>query len=129
MRIPRIILFILLLIMGSAPTTWAHARLLRAEPAKGAEVFPAPGQIDLWFNELLEDGFNTLAVFPATELASTEKHSNLVKDKPLVDPKDRTHLTVKLPLLPPGEYIVEWRVLSRDGHSAQGRSTFRVREK
>jgi methionine-rich copper-binding protein CopC len=127
MRIPRTAFLVLLLALAGAPAAWAHARLLRSEPAKGAEVSPAPKQIDLWFNELLEEGFNTVMVFPAAELSLGGKHSNLTKDKPGVDPKDHTHLTVKLPPLPPGEYVIEWRVLSRDGHSAPGRSTFRVR--
>ena len=127
MRIFRIPFLVLILALACAPAAWAHARLVRAEPAKGAEVSPAPKQIDLWFNELLEDGFNTLTVFPASELSSTGKHTNLAKDKPVVDAKDHTHLTIILEPLPPGEYVIEWRVLSRDGHSAPGRSTFRVR--
>jgi methionine-rich copper-binding protein CopC len=126
MRNPRTVFLIILLALAGAPAAWAHARLLHAEPAKGAEVSTAPKQIDLWFNELLDDGFNTLTVFPAAELSSTGKHTNLAKDKPAVDAKDRTHLTIKLETLPPGEYVIEWRVLSRDGHSAPGRSTFRV---
>ncbi|MEI9897945.1 MAG: copper resistance protein CopC [Chthoniobacter sp.] len=68
----------------------------------------------------------TVTVIPAADLA-TEKKNNFAKDKPVVDPRDRTHLTIRLGALPPGEYVVEWRVLSRDGHSAPGRSTFRVR--
>jgi len=128
MRTLRTVLLFLLLIIAAAPGAWAHARLVRSEPSKGATV-TAPQQIDLWFNELLEDGFNTVAVFPEAELSSAAKHSNLATGKPTVDDKDRTHLTVKLSALTPGEYVVEWRVLSRDGHSAPGRSTFRVTAK
>ena len=128
MRSPRLVILILLLAFAGTSSAWAHARLLRAIPAKGAAV-SAPEQIELWFNELLESGFNTVTVFPAAELASAEKHSNLTKNKPVVDAKDRTHLTVKVAPLPPGEYVIEWRVLSRDGHSAPGRSTFTVRAK
>jgi methionine-rich copper-binding protein CopC len=107
------------------PEAGAHARLVRSVPAKGAEVSATPDRIDLWFNELLDDGFNTVLVFPAAELAS-KLHTSLVREKPVVDPKDRTHLSVKLPVLPAGEYVAEWRVLSRDGHSALGRFTFRI---
>jgi len=35
-------------------------------------------------------------------------------------------MTVGLKPLAPGGYVVEWRVLSRDGHSEPGRITFRV---
>ena len=107
-------------------SSWAHARLVRSEPVKDAEVAGAPERVNLWFNELLEDGFNVVTVFPAKELTE-KKRSDLVAEKPRVNPKDRTQLSVKLAPLAPGEYIIEWRVLSRDGHSAPGRITFRVK--
>ena len=127
MPLLRFLSLVTVLVFAAAPTTWAHARLLRAVPAAGAEVSPAPKQIELWFNELLEDGFNTVTVFPSSELDKPDKHSNLTKGKPVVDSRDHTHLVVPLGPLAPGEYTIEWRVLSRDGHSAPGRSTFRVR--
>jgi methionine-rich copper-binding protein CopC len=127
MRFLRFFSLVTVLIVAGAPTTWAHARLLRAAPASGAEVSAAPKQVELWFNELLEEGFNTVTVFPTAELDKSGKHSNLTKGKPVVDAKDHTHLVAPVGSLPPGEYIIEWRVLSRDGHSAPGRSTFRVR--
>ncbi len=120
------VILVVCLLLVIAPEAFAHARLLRAAPAGGAEVSAAPAQLDLWFNELLESGFNFVTVFPASELGA-KKHANLAKGKPVVDARDRTHLTVPLQPLPPGEYIVEWRVLSRDGHTAPGRLTFRVR--
>jgi methionine-rich copper-binding protein CopC len=110
-----------------SPSAWAHARLLRSEPAKDAELASAPDHVNLWFSELLEDGgFNVVTVYAASELGAAKKH-DLTADKPHVDPKDRTRLTVKVTALPPGDYIVEWRVLSSDGHSAPGRINFRVR--
>jgi len=118
-------LFAIILQFALAPNASAHARMIKSTPAKGAELSKSPKQVDLWFNELLEDGFNTLEVFPASELTAT-KRSNLAIGKPAVDPADRTHLSVKLSALSPGDYVVEWRVLSRDGHSAPGRLTFRV---
>jgi len=110
-----------------APGALAHARLLRSEPAKDAELAPPPNHVNLWFSELLEDGgFNVVTVYAASELGAAKKH-DLTADKPHVDPKDRTRLSVKVTPLPPGDYIVEWRVLSSDGHSAPGRINFRVR--
>jgi methionine-rich copper-binding protein CopC len=126
MRFSRIAFLVLILALTCAPGAWAHARLLRSEPKAGTELTAAPKQIELWFNELLEDGFNTVTVIPAADIIA-EKKANFAKDKPVVDPRDHTHLIIKLQPLPPGEYILEWRVLSRDGHSAPGRATFRVR--
>ena len=120
-----LLFFAIAISLALAPSAFAHARLLKSLPAKGAEVSKSPGQLEFWFNELLEDGFNTVTLFPASELTS-EKRSNLTDGKPGVDPADRTHLSVKVKPLPPGDYVVEWRVLSRDGHSAPGRLTFRL---
>ena len=128
MRFPAIRAFLALLVLSGilSPSAWAHARLLRSEPVKDAEVSTSPEHVNLWFSELLEDGFNVVTVFPSKELTE-KKRSDLVAEKPRVNPKDRTQLTVKLARLDPGEYIIEWRVLSRDGHSAPGRITFRVK--
>ena len=119
------LLFALILSMAFAPQAHAHARLVKSTPAKNATLSKSPDQLDLWFNELLEEGFNTIEVFNSTELDAA-KHTNLTSGKPAVDPADKTHLSVKLGSLPPGEYVVEWRVLSRDGHSAPGRLLFRI---
>lgn len=108
-----------------APAAFAHARVIRSNPAKGAELAQPPEQIELWFNELLDAGFNSIEVFVSAEIG-LPKHTNLAKGKPQLDGRDRTHLTLKLEPLAPGEYAVEWRVLSRDGHSAPGRLTFRI---
>lgn len=118
-------LAVLALFFAVAPAALAHARMVKSVPAKNAELAQSPRRIDLWFNELLDEGFNSVEVFSASELGS-KKHTNLAVDKAAVDSSDRTHLTVKVAPMPPGEYVVEWRVLSRDGHSAPGRILFRV---
>lgn len=115
------------LVFISPDQALAHARLVRSNPAKKAELVQAPGLIELWFNELLDEGFNSIEVFPVSEL-NAKKPGNLAKGKAQVDPKDRTRLTIEVGPLAPGEYVVQWRVLSRDGHSAPGRFTFRVLE-
>lgn len=122
-RITLLLAFALLL---AAPRdAAAHARLLKSNP-KDADTVKAPGQIELWFSELLDGGgFNTIVVFPIDELKA-KKHSNLATGDARVDPRDRTHLTVDLKALTPGEYVVDWRVLSLDGHSAPGRFKFKV---
>jgi methionine-rich copper-binding protein CopC len=106
----------------------AHARMLRSVPADKAVLEKSPEKIEMWFNELLDRSFNSVEVFPASEVRARAR-KNFAKGPAQVDEKDRTHLSVEVAPLPPGEYMVEWRVLSRDGHSAPGRFTFRVTEK
>jgi methionine-rich copper-binding protein CopC len=103
----------------------AHARLTCSIPENKAQLAQSPGKIELWFNELLEEGsFNVVEVFAAKDLKG-KKRTNLAKT-PVVDAEDKTHLIVKLGEMADGEYVVEWRVLSRDGHSAPGRIRFQV---
>jgi methionine-rich copper-binding protein CopC len=104
----------------------AHARLVRSSPASQAQVAAPPEHIELWFSELLEEGFNSVEVVRAAELAA-KHHTNLAQGTPTVDRADRTHMMVPVQRLAPGSYAVEWRVLSRDGHSATGRFTFQIR--
>ena len=108
-------------------SAFAHAQLTKSSPADKAKLQVAPDKIEIWFNELLDEGFNSIEVFTAAELKA-KKHTNLAKGVPVVDPKDRTHVTISLETLKPGDYIVDYRVLSRDGHTAPGRITFQVLE-
>ena len=108
-----------------APSVQAHARLIKSLPAQKGEI-PGPNlKLELWFNELLEENFNSVEVFAAGDIGSKPR-VNLAKRKPVLDKVDTTHLTLELTGLKPGEYIVEYRVLSRDGHSAPGRLSFVV---
>ncbi len=99
--------------------------MVRSEPSNGAKLQEAPRKIDLWFNELLDDEFNSVDVFPSGEMANKTRKS-LSQGKPRIDPDDRTHLSISLPVIGPGSYAVEYHVLSRDGHSSPGRLTFSV---
>ena len=124
--LPKIwILLVVLAVLGLRPDAHAHARLLKSNPEDKAAVAKSPAQVDLWFNELLDSGFNTIEVFPAAEIKARQR-TNLAQGEAKVDAKDKTHLSVPLKELPPGEYVIEYRVLSRDSHSAPGRILFRV---
>ena len=70
----------------------AHARMIRSSPtAEG--VAQSPEQVEMWFNELLDGGFNSVMVYPAAE-AGAKTHTSLTQGEAKVDPKDKTHLTV-----------------------------------
>jgi copper resistance protein C len=103
----------------------AHARLVRSTPASQARLATPPERVELWFSELLESRFNSVEVVPAAEVTA-KLRPNLARGAPTVDRDDRTRMMVPVQELGPGDYAVEWRVLSRDGHTAAGRFTFRV---
>jgi len=116
----------LLFLAATFSQSWAHALLVKSNPANGSTI-QAPKSIELWFNELLDDNFNKVEIFGAGDAKGKER-KNLAKGKPQLSGKDRTHLTVEVGTLSPGDYVIEYRVLSRDGHSAPGRITFTVSE-
>jgi methionine-rich copper-binding protein CopC len=117
--------FIGMLVLAAPGSAFAHARLVKSSPESGGELTQPPAKIELWFNELLDGNFDSIAVFPAADVGSATRVSLVTADAQ-VDDKDRTHLAVALKPLPPGEYAVEWKVLSLDGHTATGRFKFKV---
>ncbi len=128
-RLPFGALAVVLLFFLCPNELWAHARLLRSEPTDKAKLNKPPHVLELWFSELLEDGFNTVEVYTADKAknsSTTPKQTSLTEGKPELDGHDHTHLRIHLKALKPGDYVVEWRVLSRDGHSAPGRFTFKM---
>lgn len=120
------LILVLGVILGFPYFAFGHASLVKALPAPGSAV-KAPSQINLWFNELLEEGFASITVVASTNaISGPGKPISLTRGKPVVDPHDGTHLSVTLEPLSQGTYVVEWRVLSRDGHTAPGRFQFHV---
>ena len=104
----------------------AHARLVSASPAGGADLAAAPRELALCFNELLEGQFNVIELGPKP--ADGQLSPGLLTTiAAAIDPRDGTCLTGPLPPLSSGAYVVRWRVVSRDGHATRGLLHFRVR--
>lgn len=97
----------------------AHAFLDRALPAVGSTVHQAPAKVTLWFTQDLEPAFSAVEVLDAGD-------KRVDKGDPHIDPDDPSALEVSLPPLPPGDYRINWRVLSVDTHVTEGNFTFTV---
>lgn len=111
----------LALVLWLAPApAYAHAYLVKAQPAQRAVVFAPPQSVQLWFNERLEAAFCTLQVVDAADKA-------VDKGDMQVAPDDAKHLSVGLNPLSPGVYTVKFRVLSVDGHVVTNQFSFTVR--
>ncbi len=98
-----------------------HASLVKSVPARRAQIFKAPAQIQLWFNERLEAGFSSLRVINSSgkrvDLGNVEVSSD--------DPK---RISVGVNPLAPGQYKIGFRVLSVDGHIVEDEFPFTIRE-
>jgi methionine-rich copper-binding protein CopC len=102
-------------------TVLAHAALVKSIPARRAQIFKAPAQIQLWFNEKLEARFSSLAVIDS-------KGRRVDQGNVAVGADDPKRLFVGVNSLPPGQYKVKFRVLSVDGHVVEDEFPFTVRE-
>lgn len=116
-KIPAILatsLFATLLAAGMAS---AHAHLETAMPADGAKLTAAPNSISITLTENIEPAFSHLTLTAAS--------GDLV---PLTNEKADGKALSAMPssTLSPGAYMVEWQILSVDGHKTSGSFGFTV---
>jgi len=96
---------------------WAHAYPTVSFPANGAVLKDPPKEVRIQFTEELELAFSQIMVKgPSGEVVSQGKVRQPAQDT----------LAVDLKPLGPGNYVVEWQVLSVDTHITEGVLRFTV---
>lgn len=110
----------LFLMLSTASAVSAHAHMKSTQPANDA-VVTAPTHIRLEFSEGLELAFSGIKITGpakaavATGAASHGEAGDSVLDVPVAG------------AMAPGQYTVEWRILSKDGHKTKGTFSFTVK--
>ena len=104
---------------GLAEHATAHALLVEAVPAEAAVLDASPPQLVLRFNSRIEHKLSRAALM----LGEDGQPQPLTIDAATTP--DR--LVATLPALAPGSYVVDWQVLSVDGHRVAGKLHFQVR--
>ena len=99
---------------------FAHAALVRSTPTRRATLDKPPARVQLWFNERLEPAFSRLSVWDQGAAQVDLGGARVPADDP-------TALSVGVPALTPGTYVVRFRVLSLDGHVVEGEFPFTIR--
>ncbi|HEY3111623.1 MAG TPA: copper resistance CopC family protein, partial [Chloroflexota bacterium] len=113
-----ILLAALLALAATAGRAEAHANLVRSQPAAGAVLEAAPGELRLWFSEQPEVGYSEVRLFDR----SGQPVGRLGAARAGAEPG---LLVVPLEAPPPGVYTVAWRALSAvDGHVTAGAFAF-----
>ncbi len=97
----------------------AHVFPKTQEPAAGATV-PSPAQVKILFTGPLEPSFSTLTV---TDAGGKQVNT----DKAAVDPQQPALISVALPALAAGHYLVHWAAVAADGHRTHGDYAFDVK--
>ncbi|MEK7328827.1 MAG: copper resistance protein CopC, partial [Chloroflexota bacterium] len=117
--IAPVLALILALALLATPVL-AHGVLQRSIPEANATLDRSPAQIELFFNEALEQSFSEIQVLDSNGIRVDNADTR-------VDPADPTRLTVSIRSLPDGVYTVVWKVLSAvDGHVTEGAFPFAV---
>ena len=98
----------------------AHALLEKSEPARRAVLVRSPAHVRLWFNERLEAAFCALSVLDAEGRSTTAEPARVSAQNPKL-------LELMLPVLGPGVYTVQYKVVSVDGHTVKASYTFTVK--
>ena len=93
----------------------AHAHLRSSIPADASTLSASPSTVVLNFSEA---GLVTAATLQRAG-GTPEKLTPLPS-------RAAARVTLPLPALEPGEYVVSWRVLSADGHIMPGKIHFTV---
>ena len=102
-----------------ASAALAHVFPQKQEPGAGTSV-AAPTQVKLTFDGPLEPAFSSLTVSDASgKQVSTQKSS--------VDARQPAVMTVPLPTLAAGHYVVHWVAVASDGHRTHGDVGFDVK--
>jgi methionine-rich copper-binding protein CopC len=109
---------VLLASLASASPAFAHAFLVKADPAIGSTVTSAPSRLLLSYTEGLEIPFCSVLVKNAAGAVEN--------GKPQAVPGHRNEMSVPLHITAPGTYTVTWHAVAVDTHHTQGSFKFTV---
>lgn len=97
----------------------AHAQLVETEPSADEALAEGPDRVRLRFNEPVDAAFDPLKVYDS-------RGERVDEDDARADPEDARAVEATLEVLPEGNYTVEYRVTSIDGHVVEGAYDFAV---
>jgi methionine-rich copper-binding protein CopC len=99
----------------AAASIQAHTHLKKSTPADGSVVTASPPSVELTFSEAAR----LTAAWIQKDAGAKEKLTSLPE-------APASQITVSLPVLMPGTYVLSWRALSDDGHVVPGQIRFTV---
>jgi copper transport protein len=113
------------LLWASTGLALAHASLARSDPEANSTLPTAPPSVTVWFDEAIEPNYSNLSVFNSEGQRIDNLNTTYIPALPGFGLGPA--LTVGLPPLPQGSYLVSWRVLSTgDSHPVGGAFAFGI---
>lgn len=98
----------------------AEGVLIKAQPRDNSVVKAFDGQVKLWFSGNVSDRSPSLIVMDSNGSRVDNSDMQLNID-------DRSELSASTKPLPPGNYVVRYRVVTEDGLVVSGLSRFTVK--
>lgn len=111
---------VLLVALISPFPVFAHAILVKSQPAKDETIAQSPKQVDLWFNDAVRSEYKAVAVIDS----AGKRVDNHDVEQSLTD---GSHIYATVPNLAPGTYTIRYRVVSEDTHIVTGKFEFTVK--
>jgi copper resistance protein C len=96
----------------------AHSFLVEATPSSKEHVASSPKTIKLRFGGGVEPPYSRISV--------ENGDGKVLAEGAVGKPEAPRELTLDVPVLPPGKYVVKFRVLSQDGHIVPGSYEFTI---
>ena len=122
LRAAPVVAFILLFLANTG-VAWAHARVVRSDPAPDVVLPSTPARVHLWFSEDLNGSASRIVVWDRYRHVMNRGSAQLVPGQP-------RQMVVGLKPLRPGSYLVLWTSVSaQDGHVMRGSYLFSVKER
>jgi copper resistance protein C len=100
---------------------FAHAILVKSQPAADSTIAESPKQVDAWFNDKVGSEYKALAVINS----AGKRVDNKDAAQETFDP---SHLYTTVTDLPPDTYTVRYRVVSMDTHIVTGKFKFTIKK-
>jgi methionine-rich copper-binding protein CopC len=104
-----------LLVLGMQSAASAHSVLLSTTPAESAQIAAAPPTITMTFNEQPRGEFSDIHITGPDGARRDSAHVKVLNDT-ITEDLGGTR--------PAGKYVVDWRVISADGHPVSGQFSF-----
>jgi methionine-rich copper-binding protein CopC len=113
-------LLLLIVMLIQANPVLAHAKLVKSDPSRKAALSASPKYIQLWFNEKIEGSYASVTVLDSEKKPVTQ-------NSPEPAAGDLKSVILNLPELEPGNYKVQYRVMSVDGHVIESSYEFSIK--
>jgi copper transport protein len=114
-----VIVAVLGVIGWSVSPALAHAELTSTDPVSGSVLDAPPDAVTLSFSEAIDIGLGAVRLF--------DGRGRSVDVGAATHPDGRaSEVRIDVPDLPNGSYVVDWRVVSADGHPIRGAFMFQV---